>query len=195
MLRDVVIKFWLSLKRSENVAVLLLHSLAVCTLLIAALCLWEDGTSEIFSRKGCPFCPPYICFPVEMAQWILPLGVFSQEPLRDSAGKLQRCLAHAVPVFHYRSSMPFFYLFLALGSDTQMMLLIQISAGHWGLKLNTRLQTLCFLRFMVREYVCDGVADSKCCETRGSSTVLATVWASCLQPHSCTISLVLLSFI
>lgn len=119
--------------------------------LIAALYLWEDGTSEIFSRKGCPFCPPYICFPVEMAQWILPLGVFSQEPLRDSAGKLQRCLAHAVPVFHYRSSMPFFYLFLALGSDTQMMLLIQISAGHWGLKLNTRLQTLCFVRFMVRD--------------------------------------------
>lgn len=119
--------------------------------LITALCLCEDGTSEIFHRRGCPFCPPYICIPVEVAQWILPLGVFSQEPLRDSAGKLQRCLAHAVPVFHYRSSMPFFYLFLVLGSDTQMMLLIQISAGHWGLKLNTHLQTLCFLFSMVRD--------------------------------------------
>lgn len=88
MLRDVVVKFWLSEEVWEF----------CCPASLVPCCAWSlhsaSGRMEhlkfLVGETVLSVHP--VSIPVELAQWILPLGVFSWEPLHDSAGKLQRCL-------------------------------------------------------------------------------------------------------
>lgn len=162
--------------------------------LVTTLCLWDDGASEIFSRRGCPFCPPYVCIPVEMAQWILPLGVFSWEPLHDSTGKLQGCLSPCCFSLSSQKQYAFLLSISCLGFrysnysfDTNLW---------WALRFEVEytLSNLVFPMFHGKGYVCDGVDDSKCCGTWQFDSS-CHCGSSCLQPHSCTVFLVFLSFI
>lgn len=132
------------------------------------LCLWKDGASEIFGGRGCPFCPPHVCTPVEGAQRTLPFGVIlAQESLCDPAGKLQRCLSPC---------------WFSLSLQKQHAFLLSIYLLHWVQTLsNDVVETnLCWvLRFEVDHafgnimlpmfrgmgYVHDGVAVCKRCET------------------------------
>lgn len=150
--------------------------------LVTELCLWEDGASEIFSRRGCPVCPPYVCIPVEMAQWILPLGVFSREPLHDSASKLQRCLSPCCSTLSLQKQHTLLLSISCLGFrhsddafDTNLCWALRFEVEH-------TLANLVFPTFGGKGYVCDSGADSRCCETHDSSTVVAIMGAAVCSP-------------
>lgn len=149
--------------------------------LVTALCLWEDGASEI-SRRGCPFCPPNVCIPVEMAQWILPLGVFSWEPLHHSAGKLQRCLSPCCCSLSLQEQHAFLLSISCLGFrhsndvfGTNLCWALRFEVEH-------TLANLVFPMFPGKGCVYDSVADSKCCEAHDSSTAVAVVGVAVCNP-------------